>query len=218
MSTENVSLDIILDQIRNDAIANSTESLRAIRKRYPLLSEQEAMEIHKMIATAVLPQRDIASLVVTAPPSFQIRNKVTKIVVDEMISNAQKCILITGYSLSEYFEDVIDKIIKKSQQGVLVKFYVNNIENQKCFDRLYTYRGRFLKIYNYSKHDDAMSALHAKVISVDQAETLITSANLSYHGQEGNIELGTHIVSNEIAKQVEQLFTQLLFSKVFEEI
>ena len=75
-----------------------------------------------------------------------------------------------------------------------------------------------MKIYNYPKHDDVMSALHAKVISVDQTETLITSANLSYHGQEGNIEFGTHIVSNEIAKQVDQLFTQLLFSKVFEEI
>ena len=61
-----------------------------------------------------------------------------------------------------------------------------------------------------------MSALHAKVISIDQCETLITSANLSYHGQEGNIELGTQIVSKEIAIQVEQLFTQLVFSKVFE--
>jgi len=218
MSTGNVSLDILLDQISNDAIAKSMDALEAIKKRYPSLSEREAVEIHKLVATAATPHKDIASLIVTAPPSFAIRNKLTKIVVDDMISNAQKSILITGYSLSEYFQDVMEKIIQKSQQGVLVKFYVNNIENQKCFDRLCAYQGRFLKIYNYPKHNDVMSALHAKVISVDQTETLITSANLSYHGQEGNIELGTHIVSNEIAKQVEQLFTQLLFSKVFEEI
>ena len=63
-----------------------------------------------------------------------------------------------------------------------------------------------------------MSALHAKVISVDQKETLITSANLSYHGQEGNIELGAHIVSSKIARQVEDIFTKLLFSKVFQEV
>lgn len=63
-----------------------------------------------------------------------------------------------------------------------------------------------------------MAALHAKVIVVDQAETLITSANLSYHGQEGNIELGTRIVSPEIAKQVDDVFTKLLFSKVFVEV
>ena len=94
---------------------------------------------------------------------------------------------------------------------------MNNIENQKCFDRLLKYQGRFLQIYNYPKQQDSMSALHAKVISVDQQETLITSANLSYHGQEGNIELGTYIISKDIATQVERLFTQLIFSKVFEE-
>ena len=63
-----------------------------------------------------------------------------------------------------------------------------------------------------------MSALHAKVISIDQRETLITSANLSYHGQEGNIELGTHIVSKDVARQVDHIFTQLLFSKELEEV
>jgi phosphatidylserine/phosphatidylglycerophosphate/cardiolipin synthase-like enzyme len=98
----------------------------------------------------------------------------------------------------------------------LVKFYVNNIESQKSFDRLIKYQGRYLQIYNYPKQHDSMSALHAKVISIDQQETLITSANLSYHGQEGNIEMGTHIISNEIAAHVEQLFTQLTFSRVFE--
>ena len=63
-----------------------------------------------------------------------------------------------------------------------------------------------------------MSALHAKVISVDQQKTLITSANLSYHGQEGNIELGTLIESERTAKQVEDLFTKLLFKKIFVEV
>ena len=54
-----------------------------------------------------------------------------------------------------------------------------------------------------------------KVICVDQSKTLITSANLSYHGQEGNIEMGTYIESATIARQVDEVFTKLLFSKVF---
>ncbi|MCI9005050.1 MAG: hypothetical protein HFH39_07390 [Lachnospiraceae bacterium] len=48
---------------------------------------------------------------------------------------------------------------------------------------------------------DVIAALHAKVISVDGEKTLITSANLSYHGQQGNIELGTVIDSKDIADQ-----------------
>ena len=199
-----------------DAIAQTNDAVASIQKRYPALSKKEALEIHKMIVAVSQEQHDQASLVVTAPPSFAIRNRVTKVVVDDMLGRAHKSILITGYSLSEYFSDMIERIIQKSQQGVLVKFYVNNIESQRCFDRLLKYQGRFLEIYNYPKQQDSMSALHAKVISIDQCETLITSANLSYHGQEGNIELGTHIISKETAIQVEQLFTQLVFSKVFE--
>ena len=218
MSTGNINLDILLNQIQNDALAQTDAAVSEIKKRYPSLSLKEAQEIHKMIMAAMKSTADNVSLVVTAPPLFAIRNKVTKVVVDEMLNSAQRSIIITGYSLSDYFKDLIDVIIKKSQEGVFVKFYVNNIESQKCFDRLCAYKGRFLKIYNYPKHADAMSALHAKVISIDQSETLITSANLSYHGQEGNIELGTHIVSKEVAKQVEHIFTQLLFTKVFEEV
>ena len=101
---------------------------------------------------------------------------------------------------------------------MLITFFVNDIENQQTFDRLYRYRSKFLRIYNYPKQKDKMSALHAKVISVDQQKTLITSANLSYHGQEGNIELGTLIESERTAKQVEDLFTKLLFKKIFVEV
>ena len=58
----------------------------------------------------------------------------------------------------------------------------------------------------------------AKVISVDQTDTLSTSANLSYHGQEGNIELGARIHSKELAKQVEDIFTSLVFKRIFVEL
>ena len=120
-----------------------------------------------------------------------------------MLTSAKSSILITGYSLSDYFSDLVDCIILKSQEGVLVKFFVNDIENQQTFDRLYNYKGKFLRIFNYPKQEDKMSALHAKVISVDRKETLITSANLSYHGQEGNIEVGVQIHSKDLAKQAD---------------
>ena len=218
MSTGSINLDILLNKIMTDAISGSNDSINEIQKRYPALSEKEAREIYALVTAGAKNPSNTASLVVTAPPSFSIYAKPTKVVVDAMITNAQRSILITGYSLSDYFTDLVDCIIKKSQEGVFVKFFVNDIDNQKAFERLCRYRGRFLKIYNYPKQKDTMSALHAKVISVDQKETLITSANLSYHGQEGNIELGAQIESRETAKQVEDVFTQLIFSKVFVEV
>lgn len=218
MSTGSISLDILLEQIKEDSITGSEESIDALHHRYPSLSEKEVREIHRLICGAFVPDKDKAELVVTAPPSFSIRSKSTKVTVQDMITNAQKSILITGYSLSGYFSDLIDCIIDKSQSGVFVKFFVNDISSQSSFEKLSRYKGKFLKIYNYQKTDDKMAALHAKVISVDRAVTLITSANLSYHGQEGNIELGTRIFSREIAKQLDDVFTRLIFSKVFVEV
>lgn len=218
MSTGSISLDILLNQVLTDALSGKNESIRAIQKRYPSLSEKEAREIFLLISAANEDNNDIAELIVTAPPSFTLRTKPTKVMVNSMITGAKSSILITGYSLSDYFSDLVECLIQKSQEGVLVKFFVNHIENQKTFERLYSYKSKFLKIYNYPKQDDKMSALHAKVISVDREDTLITSANLSYHGQEGNIELGACIHSKEVAKQVDEVFTKLLFSKIFEEI
>lgn len=218
MSTGSISLDILLNQILTDALSGNNASVQAIRKRFPSLSEKEAHEIFSMVSGAAAGSEDSAELVVTAPPSFALKTKPTKVTVDAMLTNARKSILITGYSLSDYFSDLADSIIRKSQEGVLVKFFVNDIESQNTFDRLCRYRGKFLRIYNYPKQDDKMSALHAKVISVDQQKTLITSANLSYHGQEGNIELGVIIDSGKTAKQVDDLFTKLLFNKVFVEV
>ena len=218
MSTGSISLDIILDQIQQDAISKSDDGIDMLLNRYRGLSEKEAKEIHALIAASSNFVKPDAELVITAPPSFAMQTKATKVVVKTMIESAQSSILITGYSLSDYFSDLVDCIIQKSQEGVLVKFFVNNIDTQGSFEKLCRYKGKFLRIYNYPKQEDSMSALHAKVISIDGRESLITSANLSYHGQEGNIELGTHIISKDIAKQIDDVFTKLLFKKVFEEV
>ena len=158
------------------------------------------------------------SLVVTAPPSFRIDAKPTMTVVRTMLEGAGRNILITGYSLSSYFSELTDTIIDKSQRGVFVKFFINNIEKQPDADKLLRYKGRFLQIYDYSNEEDKMAALHAKVISVDMKQTLITSANLSYHGQQGNIELGALIESEHTAKQLDDVMTQLIFKKIFKQV
>lgn len=174
--------------------------------------------VASILGAMTMSDSDKVSLVVTAPPSFAIKARTTMNVVQSMINGADRNILITGYSLSSYFSELVDTIIQKSQRGVFVKFFVNDIDKQPSFDKILRYKGRFLKIYNYRQDDDKMAALHAKVISVDQQQTLITSANLSYHGQQGNIELGTLIESKQIAKQIDDIFTKLIFTKDFCEI
>lgn len=221
MSTGNISLDILLDELKNsiDEGNDPADSIRAIKRRFSSVSDKEAKDIYTLVSGALNTQgKENASIVLTAPTSFSLKAKTTKNTVSIMLEGAEKSIMITGYSLSEYFSDMVDLIIRKSQKGVFVKFYVNNIDSQDNFDKLCRYKGRFLKIYNYPRSEDTMAALHAKVISVDGEKTLITSANLSYHGQQGNIELGALIESKVMAKQVEDIFTQLIFKRVFVEV
>lgn len=223
MSTGNLSLDLLLGKIKDEAFcenAPSQEIIGAIKRQFPSLTDKEALDICILVCAAQAADRveKEVRLILTAPPSFSVKAQSTKNTVVKMIAEARRSITITGYSLSEYFDDMVDKIIQKSRTGVYVKFFVNNIDEQPRFDKLYRYKGRFLKIYNYKKADDHMSALHAKVISVDCRLTLITSANLSYHGQQGNIEVGALIESEGFAKQIDDVFTQLLFSKIFIEV
>lgn len=218
MSTGNLNLDIFLNELWELAQSEQEKAVNLMIKRYPKLSRKEAEEICSIVLSVQSEKSNSSvSLAVTSPPSFSIRAKSTKNTVEGMITNAKNSILITGYSLSDYFSDLIDIIIQKSQAGVFVEFFINNIGDQKNVDKLLRYKGRFLRIYNYASGNDRMSALHAKVISVDKKETLITSANLSFHGQEGNIELGTHIQSEQIANQVKDIFTQMVFKKIFVE-
>lgn len=219
MSGRNINPELLLNTISGDEASGTSNAFPMLKRSIPELSDRHCEDIIKSITSAMkMSDAEKVSLVVTAPPSFSINARTTMNVVQSMINNAERNILITGYSLSSYFSELVDTIILKSQRGVFVKFFVNDIDKQNGFDKILRYKGRFLEVYNYHPEDDKMAALHAKVITVDQRETLITSANLSYHGQQGNIELGTLIESREIAKQVEDLFTKLLFRKVFTEL
>lgn len=219
MSGGDLKQEILLNTVRADAANGTDNATDILRRQYPGLSPTDYEELAETIRSAMTMKRnDKISLVVTAPPSFRINAKPTMTVVRSMIEGSKRNILITGYSLSSYFSELTDTIIDKSQKGVFVKFFINNIEKQPGADKLLRYRGHFLKLYDYSNEDDKMAALHAKVISVDMSKTLITSANLSYHGQQGNIELGALIESENTAKQLDEVMTQLIFKKIFREV
>ena len=149
MSTGNLNLDIILGKIAEDTVSGKSHSLSALKDHFPSLSESDIQDLHAMFLSALSSTNENkTTLVTTAPPSFGIKAKSTMNTVADLLEHADSCILITGYSLSDYFNDLIDCIIQKSQRGVMVKFFVNQIESQKHFEKLYRYKGKFLKIYN----------------------------------------------------------------------
>ena len=183
------------------------------------LNDAEIFSIVELVLKSYLENRkEKIELITTAPPSFLLKTKRINNAVNEIVENAKKSLLITGYSISEFVEDIIDTIIEKSQRGLFVKIFINDLSKQKSIDKLLRYQGKFLQLYNYANNDDKMAALHAKIILADGEMAIISSANLSYHGMSGNIEMGTLISSVKLGKQIEEFFKSLVFQKVFNKV
>lgn len=210
-----------VQSMQNDVIDGIVfpRTIALLKQEFPDVEERQLFHFLNLLILANNAENsEKVQLVITAPPSFNLRTRLTENVVEDMLLSAKKSILMTGYSISEYINKYLDLIIQKSQSGVFVKIFINNISEQGIIDKLLLHNGRFLRIYNYTNKDDKMSALHAKVLSVDGRQSLISSANLSYHGMMGNIELGCHIESERIAKETDEVFKQLLFQKVFKQV
>lgn len=213
---------LIVDALENYSVnrenAQFSLVMEELRNHFTNCSEQEITDIISLCMKMYSSKKiEHAELVLTAPDSFRVKTLRTKDTMRNMIENTEKSLTITGYSISDYFAEMLDVIIKKSQQGVYVRIYVNDIEKQKeALDRLMSYRSRFLQIYEYQKQeDDKMAALHAKLIVSDVKKSLVSSANLSYHGMQGNIEMGFLIESHDKAKQIEEVMKEMVRMKIF---
>ena len=202
----------------NEVDASFTKVIVELKNQFPNCSDEEITDIINLCMQLYAAKRtERADLVLTAPDSFRVKALRTKETLQKLIEDTEKSLIITGYSVSDYFADMLDMIIRKSQQGVYVRLYVNDMEKQKAvLDRLMAYKSRFLQVYEYQKQeDDKMAALHAKMIVSDVKKSLVSSANLSYHGMQGNVEMGFLIDSQEKAKQIEEVMKEMVRMKVF---
>lgn len=228
MWDSNIRLELISSEIiqaleafcvRNDSKVFGTV-IPNLKKEFPSLSDQEIWQIIGLCVNVYGgKEAEKAELAITAPISFKLKARKINEVITNMIQDSQKSITLTGYSVSDYFSEMIDLIISKSQQGIYVRLYLNDYEKHKTnLKRLMDLRTKHLRVFDYQKQDDEMAALHAKTIVVDEKELLVSSANLSYHGMQGNVEMGIRLVSEDKAKQVESLLKEMVGMKVFKEL
>lgn len=228
MWDSNIRLELISSEIiqaieafcvRNDSKVFGTV-ITNLKKEFPSLSDQEIWQIIGLCVNVYSgKEAEKAELAITAPISFKLKARKINEVITNMIQDSQKSITLTGYSVSDYFSEMIDLIISKSQQGIYVRLYLNDYEKHKTnLKRLMDLRTKHLRVFDYQKQDDEMAALHAKTIVVDEKELLVSSANLSYHGMQGNVEMGIRLISEDKAKQVESLLKEMVGMKVFKEL
>lgn len=190
--------------------------LEKIGNMFPDLSDSDRVKVLQLCFELYNYQnKPSMELVITAPHSFRLKARKTLPVIYELIKNAEKSIIITGYSISDYAGELLQLLIDKSRKGVQVQLFVNSLSNTKnTLQDLLLYKSKFLQIYNYQNKDDKMASLHAKIITVDTEKILITSSNLSYHGIIKNIEIGILFDSQKRAFEIGEIFRELKKQKI----
>lgn len=221
-----INIDLITETVIDDfekslkrpMVPAFERSMQELRRHFPNVDEKGLMDIISLVCTAYSHNTsDKCELVITAPTSFRLKARRTEDVIGHLIAEASRSITITGYSISDYFGGMLDNIIKKSTTGVYVNMYVNDAKkHREQLQHMKPYRGQYLRLFEYNRtEDDRMAALHAKMIVVDGVSSFVSSANLSYHGMQGNIEMGILIHSIDKAKTIEELLKELRRMKVF---
>ena len=135
----------------------------------------------------------------------------------ERSSRERDRLLLVGYSvtadpsLAGLAAKTLVAVGEAASRGVLVAAILHRDEaNRDAILRAWPRAAPSPTFYTWpQRHDDVMAKMHAKVLVADSRDAFVTSANLTYHGFVGNVEMGVRIVGKP-AKTVADVFDQLL--------
>ncbi|WP_264229687.1 phospholipase D-like domain-containing protein [Acholeplasma laidlawii] len=221
MRNKSMKIDILADELKN-LISNPNndfkQTLELIKSNFPNLDEDNLNKVNLLVHSLVENnEKENIEIVTTTPISFNTKTRRTYPVIEELISKATKHIVITGYAISEHFDEIMEKLNVKSKQGVMVELFINDYEKVKThLDKIEHSNKNFFRVYKFiEKEEDKMASLHAKTVIIDREKALISSANLSYHGMVSNIEIGVLVESKEKAQQILDIYQALIKNKTF---
>jgi len=133
------------------------------------------------------------------------------------VDDSRISLLVVGYSvtldptLTGLASQTIDAIANAGARGVIVTAVLHSEVNRQALVRAWRPRVRRPAIFKWLASDsDPKAAVHAKVLISDRRDGLVTSANLTYHGFEANIEMGLRVKgppAAEIHDRIHELIT-----------
>ena len=115
MSVKNINDAFIINEFQKENISlfgkdpSFDNTKTAIRHRFPSLSDDECNYLIDIFKNISLNNQNNTELTVTAPNSFKLKNMTTYSQIEKLIDSAQKQIILTGYSISNYFNNFINE-------------------------------------------------------------------------------------------------------------
>ena len=189
-----------------------------------------ALSVAPSIAELVLALRvaaETAARIVATQPTIEVAwtypgnarpgLRTTGGVAREIVDDSRFSLLVVGYSvtldptLTGLASQTIDAIANAGARGVIVTAVLHSEVNRQALVRAWRPGVRPPAIFKWLASDgDPKAAVHAKVLISDRRDGLVTSANLTYHGFEANIEMGLRVKgppAAEIHDRIHELIT-----------
>ena len=157
----------------------------------------------------------------TYPGTVRPAVRTTGAVAREVIDGARRSLLVVGYSvtvdpgLAGLAARTVAAMGAAADGGVVVTAILHrDPKNRSALLKGWPSGREPPGIFTWPERADQMASLHAKVLVADSRDALVTSANLTYHGFEGNVEVGVRI-TGKAAAQLEGVFHELIRVKDF---
>lgn len=177
-----------------------------------------ALRTANALRTRDQPGRAEIEIVWTGPQSPGTLMRPTGAVIEEMLRKARASgeILVVGYSLTAadgtLMRGVIDLLAAASRRGAAVVFVLHRDDEERNKANLIDAWSVFVRkptVLTWRPGPEhPYTKLHAKALVVDRMDLLVTSANLTFHGLESNLELGLRLRGPQAAIVAER-FDQL---------
>jgi phosphatidylserine/phosphatidylglycerophosphate/cardiolipin synthase-like enzyme len=224
LGSSSVGIDAV-PGVGPDAARRAAIAFRAVRPEFGELATALALRVANRLRAAERLSRPEIEIVWTGPPAPDTIMRPTGAVVEEMLREARDSgeILIVGYSLTAadgtLMRGVIDLLANATGRGVGVTLVLHRDDEQRNRANLlqaWNVFARKPKVLTWRPGPEhPYTKLHAKALVVDRLDLLVTSANLTFHGLESNLELGLRIRGPQAAVVAER-FDQLEADRVLE--
>ena len=156
-----------------------------------------------------------AELVATLPPGLPGLARTTAQIVSEMLRPPLGEVILLGYELTD--PTTMSLLVEAEAAGAEVIAICDRTRGaaERVLD-LGLHRAR---VFQDPKRSGRVpyASMHAKCLLVDGRDLLVTSANFTFHGLHGNIEIGVRL-SGAPAAEARQIFSHLVENRIVEEV
>jgi phosphatidylserine/phosphatidylglycerophosphate/cardiolipin synthase-like enzyme len=220
---EGAEVDLFAPTERSDLL--TTPEAASVLTRVASLGPMDAAAVMRLCLQSLRIQHDEmsqhlleAELVATLPPDMPGLARPTERVLREMLAPQVREIILLGYEFTD--RDMMRLLADAAARGAdVIMICDRGRGSAKRILEAWPGGTRLPRLFHDRQRADGApyASMHAKCLLVDGRNLLVTSANFTFHGLHGNIEIGVRLCGAPAA-EARKMFSHLVENRIVEEL